>query len=222
MSEEKITIKDGKMKVGKNWMPECYMVSFALGIKDYKEQKDFYAKLIREQVPHYGPFVTGLFASKSILTILADKSLRKKMLGSEKRLINSILPANMLSDDGVKAEALLHPDKYVTKFVDGFGGEHVFMDRELVQTLKKLPARKMHEWVIQQRVNLNTIKIDGILSHPRKAISDLGVFVQYDWSNGKFNHFEVGGFLSRATDTSLKVNISSGGSQVGVMFNKKN
>ncbi|MBC7429109.1 MAG: hypothetical protein H7336_10885, partial [Bacteriovorax sp.] len=111
--------------------------------------------------------------------------------------------------------------KYVIKYVDGFGGEHVFMDQELVKTIKKIPPGKLHEWVIQKRVNLNTIEIDGFLSHPKRAISDLGVFVQYDWSNGKFNHFEVGGFLSRATNTSLKVNISSGGSQVGVMFNKK-
>lgn len=218
LREEKIQIKNGKIKVGKDWYPESYMVSFALTLEDYKDTKDFYAKLVREQVPHYGPFVTGLFASKSILTILADPDLRRKMLGSANRLSDSILPAHMLKE--VRDEALLNPEKYVIKHVDGFGGEQVFMDQELVRTIKKIPAKKMHEWIIQKRVNLNTIGIDGFLSHPKKAISDLGVFVQYDWSNGKFNHFEVGGFLSRATDTSLKVNISSGGSQVGVMFSK--
>ena len=219
LSEEKIQVKDGMMKVGKDWYPESFMVSFALTIQDYIEQKNFYSKIVREQVPHYGPFVTGLFASKSILAILADPALRRKMLGSSSRLQNSILPAHMLTD--VKGEALLNPEKYVVKYVDGFGGEHVFMDKELVKTIKKIPRAKLHEWVIQKRVNLNTIGIDGFLSHPKRAISDLGVFVQYDWSNGKFNHFEVGGFLSRATNTSLKVNISSGGSQVGVMFTKK-
>lgn len=218
LREEKIQVKDGKIKIGKDWYPESYMMSFALTIKDYEEGKSFYQKLVREQVPHYGPFVTGLFASKSILAILDDSDLRRKMLGSKNTLENSILPAHMLTD--AKKEALLNPEKYVIKFVDGFGGEHVFMDKDLVKTIKKIPTKKMHEWVIQKRVNLNTIGIDGILSHPKKAISDLGVFVQYDWSNGKFNHFEVGGFLSRATNTSLKVNISSGGSQVGVMFTK--
>jgi len=218
LKEEKIQIKDGKIKVGKNWYPESFMMSFALTIEDYIKGQNFYSKLVREQVPHYGPFVTGLFASKSILAILADPLLRRKMLGSSNRLQNSILPAQLLPD--VREEALANPDKYVIKFADAFGGEHVFMDDELIKTIKKIPAHKRHEWVIQQRVNLNTIDIDGILSHPKKAISDLGVFVQYDWSNGKFNHFEVGGFLSRATNTSLKVNISSGGSQVGVMFTK--
>lgn len=219
LREEKIQIKDGKIKVGNNWYPESFMVSFALTIDDYKDTKDFYAKLVKEQVPHYGPFVTGLFASKSILAILADPHLRLKLLGSSNKLAHSILPAQMLSES--KTKALAHPEDYVIKFVDGFGGEHVFMDQDLVKAIKKVPADKMNEWVIQKRVNLNTIGIDGILSKPKKAISDLGVFVQYDWSNGKFNHFEVGGFLSRATNTSLKVNISSGGSQVGVMFSKK-
>ncbi len=219
LSEEKIIIKNGKIKVGSNWYPESFMVSFALTIDDYNETSDFYQKLVRQKVPHYGPFITGLFASKSILALLADKSLRRRMLGSERKLENSILPASLLSE--VKGEALLNPENYVIKYVDGFGGEQVFMDDELVRAIKKVPAKKMNEWVIQESVKLNTIDIDGFLSHPKKAISDLGVFVQYDWSQGKFNHFEVGGFLSRATNTSLKVNISSGGSQVGVMFTKK-
>lgn len=219
LRHEKIQIKDGKIKVGKDWYPESYMVSFALTIEDYINSKNFYSKLIREQVPHYGPFLTGLFGSKSILAILADKDLRRKMLGSAERLSHSILPAQMLTD--AREAALLNPEEYVIKYVDGFGGEHVFMDDELVRAIKKVPLHKRNEWVIQKRVNLNAIGIDGFLSKPKKAISDLGVFVQYDWSNGKFNHFEVGGFLSRATNTSLKVNISSGGSQVGVMFSKK-
>jgi hypothetical protein len=218
LTEEKILIKNGKLKVGKDWFPDSYMVSFALTIDDYIECEKFYKKLVKEQVPHYGPFVTGLFATKSILPILADSMIRKKFLGSEKRLKDSILNANMLSD--VKEVVLKSPSDYVIKHTDGFGGQQVFMDNELVKTIKKIPKNKIHEWVIQKRVNLNTIEIDGILSHPKMAISDLGVFVQYDWSNGKFNHFEVGGFLSRATNTSLKVNISSGGSQVGVMFDK--
>jgi hypothetical protein len=219
LKEEPILIKDGKIRVGKDWWPESYMVSFALTIEDYINTRNFYSKLVREKVPHYGPFVTGLFASKSILAILADPAIRRKMLGSSQRLSQTILPANMLEE--VKGEVLLNPEKYVIKHIDGFGGEQVFMDQELVKMIKKMSPKKAHEWIIQQRVNLNTIGIDGILSHPKKAISDLGVFVQYDWSNGKFNHFEVGGFLSRATNTSLKVNISSGGSQVGVMFSKK-
>lgn len=218
LSEEDIKIKGNKIKVGKDWNPDSYMVSFALGIDDYRKQKKFYSSLVSNQVPHYGPFITGLFASKSILTILADTNLRRKLLGSSLRLEDSILPAYMLSD--VRNEVLKTPEKFVIKHVDGFGGEQVFMDKDLVRTIKKLSPKKQGEWMIQKRINFNTIPVDGILSKPKKAIADLGVFVQYDYSNGKFNHFEVGGFLSRATNTSLKVNVSSGGAQVGVMFKK--
>lgn len=219
LRSEKIQIKGGKIKIGKDWYPESFMVSFALTIKDYQESQSFYAQLVKQQVPHYGPFVTGLFASKSILPILADPMMRRKMMGSSSKLDQAIIPASML--ENWRSEALLNPKQYVIKFVDGFGGQQVFMDDDLVKTIKKIPVKKRNEWILQKRVNLNTIDIDGILSRPKKAISDLGVFVQYDWSKGKFNHFEVGGFLSRATNTSLKVNISSGGSQVGVMFSKR-
>lgn len=208
----------GKLEMGGGWRPEAFMMSFALTLEDYKKSIDLYRTLIRRMTPHYGPFVTGLFASKSILMILGDKSLRRKLLGSEKKLENTILGASMLYD--MAPMALDNPEKFVIKHVDGFGGEQVFMDNELVKTIKKTPKNKFNEWVLQERIDLNTLMIDGILSNSRKAICDLGVFVQYDWENSRFNHFEVGGFLSRATDKSLKVNISSGGAQVGVMFDK--
>lgn len=216
LNEENIKIKNGKIHVGNNWSPESFMVSFALTIEDYVKSKNFYGQLVRQQVPHYGPFLAGLFASKSILTILADPSIRRMTLGSENRLKKSILPASMLPM--VKNEVLENPHQYVIKHVDGFGGYQVFMDNELVKTIKKTPVSKMNEWAIQKRVDFNLVEVDGFLSKPKKCIADLGVFVQYDWSNGKFNHFEVGGFLSRATNTSLKVNVSSGGAQVGVLF----
>jgi hypothetical protein len=216
---DKVQVKNGQIKIGNDWVPESFMVSYALTLKDYAKTQDFYGKLVKEKVPHYGPFITGLFASKSILTILSEPLIRRKLLGSAHKLSEAILPAHLLSN--VYEEALSNPEKFVIKHVDGFGGEQVFVDQELVNTIKKTRVSKRNEWVIQKRVNLNTIEIDGILSRPKKAIADLGVFVQYDWSNGKFNHFEVGGFLSRATNTSMKVNISSGGSQVGVMFTKK-
>jgi hypothetical protein len=189
LTHEKVVIKDGKLKIGK-WMPESYMVSIALTLEDYIRDQNFYSKLVREKVPHYGPFLTGLIATKSILTLFDDKLLRRKLLNR-------------------------------SKHVDGFGGEQVYMGEDLIKQIKKIKQQQAHEWMVQDRVKLNTIEIDGILSRPKTAICDLGVFVQYDWSQGKFNHFEVGGFLSRATSKSYKVNISSGGAQVAVMFSKK-
>jgi hypothetical protein len=74
--------------------------------------------------------------------------------------------------------------------------------------------------VLQQKTFLNTIDVNGILSNKKRVISDLGVFIQYDWQDGKFQHFEVGGLMCRATDKGLKVNVSSGGLQVAVMLEK--
>jgi hypothetical protein len=73
---------------------------------------------------------------------------------------------------------------------------------------------------MQKKTQLNTIDVNGILSRKKNAISDLGVFVHYDWENGKFRHFEVGGLMTRATNHGLKVNVSSGGLQVAVMLDR--
>ena len=94
------------------------------------------------------------------------------------------------------------------------------MKCKLLKQIKKTPKSKHHEWVIQQKTLLNTIDVNGILSRRKRAISDLGVFVHYDWEDGKFTHFEVGGLMSRATNTGLKVNVSSGGLQAAVMLER--
>jgi hypothetical protein len=61
---------------------------------------------------------------------------------------------------------------------------------------------------------------EKILSRKKRVISDLGVFVHYDWQDGKFQNFEVGGLMCRATNKGLKVNVSSGGLQVALMLDK--
>ncbi len=216
--KDHVVIKNGRIHIG-DWTPSGFMVSFALELSDYKKYHDFFAELVRKKAPHYGPFVTGLFASKSILSVLADPAIQRITLGSTNRLKDVILPAQMLNATSREA-ALLHPEEFVIKHVDGFGGYHVFMDNELVKTIKKTSTKKFNNWVLQERVKINCINIDGFKSKPKRTIADLGVFCHYDWSHGKFNHFEVGGFLSRATNMSWKVNVSSGGSQVGVMFTK--
>jgi hypothetical protein len=108
----------------------------------------------------------------------------------------------------------------VIKHTDGCGGEQVFMDKELLKCLKKIPQNKHHEWVMQKKTRLNTIMVNGILSRRKKVICDLGVFVHYDWADGKFQNFEVGGLMSRGTNKGLKVNVSSGGLQAAVMLEK--
>jgi hypothetical protein len=218
MKQEPFTFSKGRVKIGANYMPDALNMSFAYSLEDYKEGFELYRRLIRSKTPQYGPFLTGLVASKTVLLLLSDKKLRQKILGTSQALHNSVLPAFSLENN--KERVLDESSKLVIKHVDGFGGEQVFMDSELLRCLHKIPTRKHHEWILQQKTQLNTIDVNGILSRPKRAISDLGVFVQYDWQDGKFKHFEMGGLMSRATNKGLKVNVSSGGLQAAVMLER--
>lgn len=219
LTQEEVKISKGHIKIGNDYFPDGLQMGFSYELNDYKMAAQIYRDLVRSKTPQYGSFLTGLVASKIILVLFSDKHLRKKLLGSAQVLTDVILPASVLRDREVEVEKN-YKDK-VIKHIDGMGGEMVFMDQELLRTLKKIPPQKRHHWVVQERTRLNTLSVNGILSKPRRVISDLGVFVQYDWSNNRFQHFGVGGFITRATNRSYKVNVSGGGIQVPVMFTKK-
>lgn len=200
------------------WRPEAVQLSYAFELEDYLAGRRLYADLVKSKTPQYGPFLTGLVAAKMILVLLDDKSLRKKLLGKTQFMEDSILPSYPL--EGNLEKVVARPHKLVLKHTDGYGGKQVFMGNELSRQLKKIKPSEHYEWVVQERTRLNLLNVNGILSRPRRVISDLGVFVHYDWKNGKFDNFEVGGFITRATNTSLKVNVSGGGIQVPVMFER--
>jgi hypothetical protein len=218
LEKKKFSFSQGRVKVGKDLFPDAFNMSFALTLKDLKRDQELYTKMIRSETPQYGPLITTLVATKTILILLNDKGLRRKFLGSENKLEDAILPAFSL--DGNVEEVRKNYKDLVIKHTDGCGGEQVFMNKELLKCVKNLPKKRHHEWVMQQKTFLNTIYVNGILSRKKRVISDLGVFIQYDWQDGKFKHFEVGGLMCRATDKGLKVNVSSGGLQVAVMLEK--
>lgn len=212
-------VKKGHVHIGDDWRPDAINFSFAYGLKDYQEAHPMYRSIVEAKTPQYGSFLTGLIASKTILVLMDDPLLRKKLLGSSASLNGSILPAHLLSSPKGE-EALKSPHDWVLKHTDGCGGAQVYMDKALEKQLRKITPKKRHEWVLQQKTKLNLIDVNGILSRPKQAISDLGVFVQYDWVDGRFRHFEIGGLMCRATNKSLKVNVSSGGLQVAVFLDK--
>ncbi|MGE3608264.1 MAG: hypothetical protein AB7I27_01655 [Bacteriovoracaceae bacterium] len=210
--------KNGKIKVGDKLIPDALNMSFAFTLSDLKRDKLLYQEMVRSKTPQYGPFLTSLVASKTILILLNDETLRRKLLGSSKVLNDSILPAFSLKDKVDFAKENFKD--LVIKHTDGCGGEQVFMNEEFLKCIKRTPRAKHHEWVLQQKTLLNTVDVNGILSRKKKVISDLGVFVHYDWKDGKFQHFEVGGLMSRGTNKGLKVNVSSGGLQIAVMLER--
>jgi hypothetical protein len=216
LEQKRITIgSDRRVSIG-GWRPDAVNMSYAYELKDYLEGHSLYRRLVRSRTPQYGPFLTGLVAAKTILVLLADHALRRKLLGDAGAAANSILPARLLSDGGAPD----NPREWVLKHVDGCGGELVFMNRELERRLRRIEAGRWHEWVLQRKTRLNLIDVHGIRSRPKQAIADLGVFVQYDWAGGRFRHFEIGGLMARATNKSLKVNVSSGGLQVAVLLDQ--
>lgn len=215
LEKEPVSIQKGRVKVGQHF-PDAVQMSFAFGLDDYKKGRDLYRSLVRSKTPQYAPFITGLVASKMVLVLMSDLELRRKLLGSSKKLAGAILPAFPL--EGNIEEARARSNELVLKHTDGWGGEQVFMGPEFMKNLKSIKPKEIPHWVVQERTRLNILKVQGIRSRHREVISDLGVFVQYDWANGKFRHFEVGGFITRATNRSFKVNVSGGGIQVPVMF----
>jgi hypothetical protein len=219
LERELISYKGERAWVGKDWPADAINMSFAYSLKDYQDEHPFYSRLVRSQTPQYGPFLTGLVAAKTVLILLDDPVLRRRFLGSSKKLENSILSAHQLSS-ATAAECLEDPHDWVLKHTDGCGGEQVYMNRALEKQLLKIQKNRRHEWVLQRKTDLNLIDINGILSKPKKAIADLGVFVQYDWAKGDFLKFKVGGLMARATNKSLKVNVSGGGSQVAVLLDR--
>jgi hypothetical protein len=213
-----VGLRQGRIVVGKDWKPEMLQMGYSFELQDYLRDPEMYQNIVRSKTPQYSPFLTGLVASKAILVLLNDRGLRKKLLGSGRALETAILGASFL--EGNRHEVEDNYRSYVLKHADGLGGEKVFFDRELLRRLKTIAKQEESEWVVQERTKLNVIEIEGTLSKKRKVIADLGVFVQYDWSQGKFNHFEVGGFITRATNKTFKVNVSSGGLQLPVFFDK--
>jgi hypothetical protein len=218
LHQREVTAKQRNIIIGGKWRPDAVQMGYSFELQDYLRAPEMYKKIVQSQTPQYSPFITGLVASKAILVLLSDRSLRQKLLGSGRHLESAILGAELLQ--GKRENVVEKPDAYVLKHVDGLGGEKVFFDSQLVRQLKKISPAEESEWVIQERTRLNTLELEGTLSRKRRVIADLGVFVQYDWNKDRFNHFEVGGFITRGTNKTFKVNVSEGGIQVPVFFDK--
>jgi len=216
-----VKLKKGKIYIGDDPVPpDAFQMSYSFELSDYKEAPDLFRLLIRSETPQYSPFLTGLVAPKTILAVLADEGLRREFIGRKNKdvLKNAILPAGLLRDQIKRAKN--ESSGQVLKRGDGMGGEHVYIGRRMKPKLRSIPAERRGEWVVQKRVDLNTIDADGFLSRRRRVVADLGAYVQYDWNGSRFTNFTVGGFITRATNRGLKVNVSGGGIQVPVMFDR--
>lgn len=200
--------------------PDAFQVAYSFELSDYKEAPDLFRMLIRSDTHQYSPFLTGIVAPKTILVVLADEDFRREILGRKgaDAIRDAVLPARLL--DGDIEDVKRKSDRLVLKRGDGMGGEHVFIGRRMLSRIRRIPSRERSEWVLQKRADLNTMDADGFLSRKRRVVADLSAYVQYDWNGSRFTNFNVGGFITRATNRGLKVNVSGGGIQVPVMFDR--
>ena len=216
-----IVLRRGRIVIkGEDWPVHAVQMGFSFELSDYQEGHDLYPMLVRSTTPQYSPFLTALFAPKSTLVTLMDENLRRKFLGAHRarRLTPAIIPSWILR--GAEDDLQRRYRHRVIKFTDGMGGEQVYLGKKALAKARRLSPRERKDWVVQERLQLNTIEVDGFLSRRRRAICDLGAYVHYDWDGNRFTNFRVGGFITRATNRSLKVNVSGGGIQVPVMFDR--
>ncbi len=221
LARERVRLRDGRIYVGDDPRPpDAFQLAYSFELADYEEAPGLFRDLIRSRTHHYSPFITGLIAPKTILTVLSDERLVRRFIGARRaeRLAPTIVPASPIA--GREAEVRRRSSRLVMKYADGMGGEHVFVGRKIPARLRRIPVSEREYWVVQDRIDLNTIDVDGFLSRPRRVVADLGAYIHYDWSGSRFLHFNVGGFITRATNRGFKVNVSGGGIQVPVMFDR--
>jgi len=220
LTQEEILFHRNLVRLKDGWSPDAVQMGFSFELSDYREGRKLFEKIICSKTPQYSPFLSALFAPKSTLVTLCDSNLRARFLGKAraKRLEQTLIPAWILR--GREEDLAEHYPHRVIKYTDGMGGEQVYLGNKAQRRAHRIASRDRKHWVVQERVKLNTIETDGFLSRRRKVICDLGTFVHYDWNGREFTNFKVGGFITRATNRSLKVNVSGGGIQVPVMFDR--
>ncbi len=216
----RVLFKNGKLYLDEETTtPDAFFISYSFTLKDLKESPEFFRNLVRSKTPQYSPFITGLIAPKTVLALLADRTFRKRIIPEyASKIEQSILPAKLLS--GNEDEAKRRRDELVLKHGDSISGGKVYVGRSMDKIVSKIPRRERSEWIIQNRLLLNTVDVNGFLSRPKKVVTDLGVYIHYDWNGKRFTNFAVGGFITRASNRSLKVNMSGGGIMVPIMFDR--
>jgi hypothetical protein len=221
LKKERVRLKDGYLRVGSDSrLPDAFQLAYSFELKDFKEAPKLFRTLIKSKTHHYSPFITGLIAPKTILTVLGDEQLRRRLIGKRRsdELAEAIIPAMTL--EGNEEKVRRSCSRLVIKHADGMGGEHVYVGRKIPAKIRRIRKAEHKYWVAQDRIDLNTMDVDGFSSRRRRVVADLGVYIHYDWNGKRFTNYGISGFITRATNRSFKVNVSGGGIQVPVMFDR--
>jgi len=122
-----------------------------------------------------------------------------------------VLPSWNLKDIGFP-----HPHDWarlVLKHNFGCSGKKVFVGNAIEKMYRNI--EQPQEWIIQQRVELNQMFTRLLYSQAQPLRMDLGVFVHYEYIDGKLVHFKITGMISRGSHN-YRVNLNLGGASIPV------
>jgi hypothetical protein len=154
-------------------------------------------------------------SNKGVLPLLCDERfLRSELqISDPQNVTRYVTPTRSLADGGFPKRRAWRD--LVVKHNFGAGGEGVFVGEaiENAEAQVKDPAT----WIVQDRHELNQMYAKLLLTNDRPLRMDLGVFVNYDFEDGKLQHVKVAGMVARGSNK-LLVNVTQGGAAIPVYW----
>lgn len=184
--------------------------------RDIEKFGDLLAGVMRSPGTVYMSHPRVEFASnKGVLPLLCNaRFLRTELHVAEPaNVMRYVTPSRSLADVGF-------PERrdwkdLVVKHNFGSGGDGVFVGEAIEEAAAKVddPAA----WIVQDRHELNQMYARLLFTSDRPLRMDLGVFVNYDFADGKLQYLRVAGVVARGSNRPL-VNVTQGGAAIPVLW----
>ncbi|MBI9075493.1 MAG: hypothetical protein JEZ02_08800 [Desulfatibacillum sp.] len=165
---------------------------------------------------YISPLRMDYVCHKGILPLLFDANFLSQELGIQdtQKVLQHVIPCWQYSNHGFPPS---HERKnLVLKQNFGCSGKKVFVGHGMDEMNGKI--YRPEEWVIQKKVDLNQMFSRLMYSQDRPVRMDLGVFVHYDYVDGRLEYCKVTGMLCRGSQR-YKVNLNLGGACIPVLVN---
>lgn len=176
------------------------------------EDIDRYGSLLRQvqtsDTVFLSPLRMDFVGHKGVLPLLHNR----RFLGGELGLPNPDVVARSLPWSRSLADVGFPPAHcrrdFVLKGNFGCSGKKVYVG----DAIEKMEHRvdDPDNWVLQERLELNHMLARTLYGQTRPLRMDLGVFVHYDYQDGRLEHCKVVGLLSRGSQR-YRVNLNLGG-----------
>ncbi len=197
----------------------CALYLKALSMEDEIAQyRPHVRRIIQSGVPVYETLGELLLEDKGAIGVLADG---RALDSREAELVRKVIPQNLGLDDRLMDKLRRRPQHFVLKKRTAHMGEAVYVGGDMLAVLDTITD--LAEWCVQAKYKLNRMDAVSTNGERGNAIVDLAVFVNFAYDArlpepARLKHFDVGGLMSRGSQTSHLVNISQGGFFVPTYF----